>query len=165
GWPDSELRAAAKEGRFEDEGWRVRKDGSLFWANVVITPWRDPTGKLSGYLKITRDLTNRRETQVAMRQSEERLRHLVMSVKDYGIILLDCNGYVTSWSPGAERIKGYQAEEIIGKHFRIFYPVESIEQHWPERELEMACTQDGFEDEGWRVRKDGSRFWANVTIT
>jgi len=164
-WPDFELKVAAREGCFEDDGWRVRKDGSLFWANVVITPWKDDRGELGGFLKITRDLTARQEMELSLRESEQRFRHLVMSVKDYAFILLDLNGNVRSWNPGAERIKGYSEEEIIGKHFSIFYPAEAIKRAWPERELEKARSEGRFEDEGWRLRKDGSRFWANVIIT
>lgn len=165
GWPEFELSVAASEGRFEDEGWRVRKDGTRFWANVVITAWKDQAGKLLGYLKITRDLTERQEAEIALRDSEERFRHLVMSVKDYAFILIDTEGYVQSWNPGAEHIKGYRSEEIIGKHFSIFYPREAIDKGWPEQELLLARTRGRFEDEGWRVRKDGSQFWANVVIT
>jgi len=165
GWPEFELKVAASEGRFEDEGWRVRKDGSLFWANVIITAWKNDAGDLAGFLKITRDITARREMELALRESEQRFRHLVTSVKDYAFILIDVTGHVRSWNPGAEHIKGYTEAEIIGKHFSVFYLPEAIEQGWPEHELEVARTEGRFEDEGWRVRKDGSRFWANVIIT
>jgi PAS domain S-box-containing protein len=165
GWPEFELKVAACEGRFEDEGWRVRKDGSLFWANVIITAWKDEAGRLAGFLKITRDITARREMELALRASEQRFRHLVMSVSDYAFILLDANGYIQSWNPGAERIKGYTEEEVIGKHFSIFYPPEANEHRWPEHELNVALREGRFEDEGWRIRKDGSPFWANVVIT
>ncbi len=164
-WPAFELSVAASEGRFEDEGWRLRKGGSHFWANVVITAWKDDAGQLLGYLKITRDLTERRENELVLRDSEERFRHLAMSAKDYAFILLDPQGYVTSWNPGAENIKGYQYDEIIGKHFSVFYPKEAIDKGWPDHELMVARTEGRFEDEGWRVRKDGSQFWANVVIT
>jgi len=165
GWPEFELNTAASEGRFEDEGWRIRKDGSQFWANVVITAWKNGDGGLLGYLKITRDLTVRREIELALRDSEERFRHLAMSATDYAFILLDPGGYITSWNPGAEKIKGYHSEEIIGKHFSIFYPKEAIDKGWPAHELMVARTKGRFEDEGWRVRKDGSQFWADVHIT
>lgn len=165
GWPQFELNLAASEGRFEDEGWRIRKDGSRFWANVVITAWKNEDGQLLGYLKITRDLTQRRETELALRDSEERFRHLAMSVDEYAFILLDPDGYITSWNPGAEKIKGYHSEEIIGKHFSIFYPGDAVDKDWPAHELAVARSAGRFEDEGWRVRKDGSRFWANVVIT
>jgi PAS domain S-box-containing protein len=165
GLPEQELATAADVGRFEDDGWRVRKDGKLFWANVVITRMIDAQGQLIGFSTITRDLTERRRQELALRQSEERFRLLVMGVKDYAIFMLDPNGLVSTWNAGAESIKGYSAEEIIGSHFSRFYPPNSIQRGLPERELRGATMQGRFEDEGWRVRKDGSRFWANVIIT
>ena len=98
-------------------------------------------------------------------RSEERFRSMVASVKDYAIFMIDPHGRVMSWNTGAERIKGYKPEEIIGEHFSRFYVPEDIEQHKPDYELKMAGSEGQFEDEGWRVRKDGSRFWANVVIT
>ena len=164
-WPQHELAVAAKVGRFEDEGLRVRKDGSTFWASVVITAIHDEAGKLVGFSKITRDLTERRENEERVRRSEERFRFLVEGVQDYAIFLLDPNGNVASWNTGAQRLKGYKPEEIIGKHMTNFYEREAIDRKWPQRELEMAAANGRFEDEGWRVRKDGTRFWANVVIT
>src|SRR6185295_20374831 len=145
--------------RFEDEGWRVRKDGSRFWANVVITALRDRQGQLLGFAKVTRDLTERREHEERLRLSEERFRLLVEGVTDYAIFMLDPNGLVATWNAGAARIKGYHADEIIGQHFRKFYPPEAVESGWPEHELRVAAAEGRFIDEGWRVRKDGSRFW------
>ncbi len=165
GWPEHELREAARVGRFEDEGWRVRKDGTRFWANVVITALRSETGELIGYAKVTRDLTERRASEDALRLSEERFRLLVTSVKDYAIFMLDPEGRVATWNEGAQRAKGYSEEEIIGRHFSIFYPPDRVAEHFPEYELAEATRVGRFEDEGWRVRKDGSRFWANVVIT
>jgi PAS domain S-box-containing protein len=165
GHPDYELRVATAEGRFEEEGWRVRKDGSLFWANVVITALREPDGTLRGFGKVTRDLTQRREYEDRLRHSEERFRLLVEGVREYAIFMLDTNGFVATWNVGAERIKGYTAEEIIGQHFSKFYPPDVAESGWLEHELQVATAEGSFQDEGWRVRKDGSRFWANVTIT
>ena len=163
--PGHELRVASSEGRFEDEGWRVRKDGSLFWANVVITALRDRGGDLLGFAKVTRDLTQRRQHEESVRQSEERFRLLVEGVTDYAIFMLDVNGHVATWNGGAARIKGYRADEIIGQHFRKFYPQDIAESGWPEHELRVAAAEGRFVDEGWRVRKDGSKFWAHVTIT
>jgi PAS domain S-box-containing protein len=165
GFPSFELREAARVGRFEDEGWRVRKDGSRFWANVVITALRDPSGALVGYGKVTRDLTERRRTEETLRLSEERFRLLVQGVKDYAIFMLDPNGYITTWNAGAERIKGYTDGEILGKHFSVFYPPEDLESGKPARELEIATATGVYEEEGWRIRKDGSRFWASVLIS
>lgn len=164
-WPEHELEVATELGRFEDEGWRVRKDGTQFWANVVITRILDDNGHLLGFSKITRDMTERREQEEKLRFSEQRLRLLVESVRDYAIFMLDPNGRVMSWNLGAQQAKGYTAEEIIGRHFSIFYPPEVVASGWPERELEIALAEGRCEDESWRVRKDGSRFWANVVIT
>ena len=165
GWPEHELKVARAEGRFEDEGWRVRKDGSVFWANVIITALHDATGALCGFAKITRDLTERRRQEEILRESEERFRLLMEGVKDYAIFMLDPEGKIASWNSGAELIKGYRAEEVLGRHFSIFYPGDAIARGWPEHELRMAQAEGRFEDEGWRVRKDGSVFWANVIIT
>jgi len=165
GFPDYELREAARSGRFEDEGWRIRKDGSRFWANVVITALRGPTGELVGFAKVTRDLTGRREAEESLRLSEERFRLLVEVVKDYAIFMLDPTGHIATWNEGAQRIKGYTADEIIGTHFSIFYPPEKVAEGFPDYELREAARVGRFEDEGWRVRKDGTRFWANVVIT
>lgn len=165
GWPQEELRLAAELGRFEDEGWRVCKNGSLIWANVVITAIRDAEGRLQGYSKITRDLSERRRQEQALRQSEEHLRQLIEGVADYAIFRLDPDGTVATWNLGAQRIKGYSAGEIIGQHFSKFYREEDLARRWPEKELTVAARVGRFEDEGWRVKKDGSRFWANVVIT
>ncbi len=163
--PGYELEVATEVGRFEDEGWRLRKDGSRFWANVVITALRDETGILRGFGKVTRDLTDRKEAEEVLRRSEERFRLIVEVVEDYAIFMIDPKGYIESWNAGAEHIKGYRANEIIGKHFSIFYPEEDIQRDKPGYELKVAAEVGRFEDEGWRIRKDGSRFWANVVIT
>lgn len=165
GWPDYELQQAALTGRFEDEGWRVRKDGTTFWSNVVITAVRNEAGVLTGFAKITRDLTAQREYLEALRQSEERFRLLVDNVKDYAIFMLDPDGFIVSWNAGAARIKGYTREEIVGRHFSTFYTREEAAAGKPARELAIARQHGRVEDEGWRVRKDGTTFWANVNIT
>ena len=164
-WPQHELEVATARGVFEDEGWRVRKDGTLFWANVVITALRDKDGKLLGFAKITRDLTLRRAHEEQLRRSEERFRLLVENVPEYAIFMLDPNGRISTWNSGAQRLKGYTAEEIIGKHFSIFYPQDEKESGWTDHELQVAAEEGRFVDTGWRVRKDGTNFWAHVIIT
>jgi PAS domain S-box-containing protein len=162
--PRRALETAEREGRFETEGWRVRKDGSRFWANVVIDPIRDHSGKLAGFAKVTRDLTERKAAEEELLASEQRFRMLVQSVTDYAIYMLDAEGRVSSWNAGAERFKGYRADEILGQHFSRFYTDEDRQAGIPRTALETARTEGRFEAEGWRVRKDGSRFWASVII-
>ena len=163
--PERELEIARAEGRVEDEGWRVRRDGRWFWANTVITALRDETGELVGFAKVTRDLTERKAAEDRQRESEELVHLLIESVRDYAIFILDPDGRVATWNLGARRIKGYTDEEIIGQHFSVFYPEEDVAEGKPEHVLELAREHGSAEDEGWRVRKDGTRFWANVVIT
>jgi PAS domain S-box-containing protein len=164
GIPRLALETAAREGRFEAEGWRVRKDGSRFWANVIIDPITDPAGALIGYAKVTRDLTDRRAAEEELRRSEERFRLLVQSVTDYAIYMLDPEGRVSSWNAGAARFKGYSADEILGEHFSRFYTDEDRAAGIPAIALETSRREGRFESEGWRVRKDGTKFWASVII-
>jgi PAS domain S-box-containing protein len=195
--PERELEIAQDNGTYEEEGWRVRKDGSRFWASVLITALRDEAGGLRGFAKVTRDITERKraeeeirqlnknlenrveertsqlEAAVAeleshqreLRQSEERFRILVEGVSDYAIFMLSPDGSVVSWNEGAERIQGYGASEITGKHFSIFYTEEDVERGLPVEELRVAAAEGRFEEEGWRVRKDGTRYQAEVVIT
>ena len=165
GWPQHELEVAAEEGRYEEEGWRVRKDGSTFWASVVITALRGPGGELEGYAKVTRDLSDKRLREEALRQSEEQFRLLLESVQDYAIFMLDPEGTILTWNSGAEAIKGYAASEVLGKNFRIFFTAQDILEGKPQAELNVARTQGRAESAGWRVRKDGSVFWANAVLT
>jgi PAS domain S-box-containing protein len=164
GLPMRALRTALAEGKFESEGWRVRKDGTRFWASVVVDPIHDENGHLVGFAKITRDVTERRQAQEKLRESEQAFRMLVNGISDYAIYMLSPKGEVTNWNLGAERIKGYSAEEVVGSHFSRFYTPEDQAEGKPARALAIAAAEGRFDAEGWRVRKDGSRFWANVVI-
>ncbi|WJR65388.1 PAS domain S-box protein [Neorhizobium sp. CSC1952] len=162
--PERALQAAATEGRFESEGWHVRKDGSRFLAHVVIDPIWGRSGELLGFAKVTRDLTERKQAEADLRRSEQKFQLLVQGVTDYALYMLDPEGYVSNWNIGAERIKGYSADEIVGKHFSQFYTQEDRERGEPQRSLETARREGRFEREGWRQRKDGTRFWAHVIV-
>jgi PAS domain S-box-containing protein len=173
--PAHELKVALRDGQYEEEGWRVRKDGSRFWASVVITNVRDEQGQHVGFGKVTRDLTSRRMSEdrlranaselVAANAQLEQFRRLVSSVRDYAIFMLDPSGRVVTWNAGAERLKGYTAEEAMGREFSMFYTAADRQRQHPASELEIAVREGRYEEEGWRVRKDGSTFWASVTIT
>ena len=165
GWPSEELKRATEFGKYEDEGWRVRKDGSRFWANVVITALVDESGQLTGFGKVTRDLTERKFHEEAMRESEQRFRLLVEAVSDYAIFMLSPEGIIESWNSGAAQIKGYTAQEAIGRHFSMFYRQEDKQAGLPEFELKQALRDGRIEQEGWRLRRDGTAFWANVVLT
>jgi PAS domain S-box-containing protein len=164
GLPLRALRTAAEVGRHEEEGWRVRKDGSRFRASVVIDAIHDNTGALVGFAKITRDITERQAAQDALRASERQLRMLVAGMTDHAFYMLDPNGIVTSWNAGAERIKGYSADEIIGRHFSLFYTEADRAAGMPTRTLRSSLDGGRYEAEGWRVRKDGTLFWANIVV-
>ena len=164
GKPARALRTAAETGRFEDEGWRERKDGTVFWALAVLDAVRDETGQLIGFAKVTRDITERRAAQEALRKAAQQFQQLVQGVKDYAIYMLDLEGRISNWNSGAQSIKGYRADEVIGSHFSRFYTEEDREAGKPARALQTAATEGKFEAEGWRVRKDGTRFWASVLI-
>jgi PAS domain S-box-containing protein len=165
GLPQELLSEARDNGRVEHLGWRVRKDGVRFWGDVVITALRDGAGKLSGYAKVTRDLTQQHDLEVALRASEERLRLLVGQVVDYAIIALDPQGTIETWNLGAERVKGYSAEEAVGRNISMFYTDEDQRAGLPLQLLSAARERGRVEHTGWRVRKDGSRFWGDVVIT
>jgi PAS domain S-box-containing protein len=164
GLPENALKTAAETGRFSSEGWRVRKDGNRFWALVVIDAVRDKDGHLLGFAKVTRDITERQQAHNELLERERQYRRLVDAVVDYAIFQLDPAGNVTTWNSGAQRIKGYSPHEIIGRHFSVFYTPEDREIHVPDRALATAAEHGRFEAEGWRVRKDGTRFWASVII-
>jgi PAS domain S-box-containing protein len=172
GHPDFELAEALAKGSYEEEGWRVRKDGTQFLANVTISALHDESGKHIGFAKVTRDLSERQKTTELAAQSvadleasESVFNLMIAAVKDYAIFLLSPEGFIQSWNAGAERIKGYSADEVIGKHFSIFYTQEAKDRKHPEYELEQAIKNGSYEEEGWRVRKDGGQIWASVTIT
>ncbi|MBB3223053.1 hybrid sensor histidine kinase/response regulator [Pseudoduganella umbonata] len=162
--PERALNAARNDGRFEGEGWRVRNDGTRFWASVVIDPIRNADGELVGFAKITRDITDRRDAQEALRQSEQHFRLLVQGVTDYAIYMLSPQGEITNWNVGAQRIKGYSQEEVLGSHFSRFFTDEDRAAGVPQRALETAAREGRFESEGWRVRRDGTRFFAHAVL-
>lgn len=165
GLPMRLLDQAQTDGRVEDIGWRVRKDGTSFWGDVVITALWDPTGLLIGYGKVTRDRTEHHTLETALRESEQLFRLLVDQVVDYAIIALDAHGVIQSWNAGATAVKGYTAVEAIGQHFSIFYPPDDRRAGLPLRLLDEARSLGRVEHTGWRVRKDGSRFWGDVVLT
>ena len=164
GIPQKALRVAKEEGRFHAEGWRVTKDGTRFWASVVIDAIKDESGELIGFAKVTRDITDRHEAQQRLLESERRFRRLIEAVVDYAIFQLDVNGIVATWNVGANRIKGYTADEIIGQHFSKFYTAQDRAAGVPAQALDKARTEGRYEAEGYRVRKDGTHFWASVVI-
>lgn len=165
GWPQEELRRAARDGRFEDLGWRVRKDGHRIWASVVITAMRDEDGRLIGYGKVVRDMSDARRQQEALRQSEEQFRLLVQSVKDYAIFMLDARGSIRTWNDGAAAIHGYEPGEVLGTHFSRLFTPEDAAGGRPDDEIARALRDGRADDQGWRIRKGGARFWADVVVT
>jgi PAS domain S-box-containing protein len=159
------LEVAAQVGQSRVEGWRVRRDGSRFLASVVVSALRNSNGGLRGFGVFIRDSTEKKAEEEAFRQSEERVRLIVDSVQDYAIFMLDSEGHIVSWNEGARRIKGYESKEILGKHFSVFYDAEDVAAGKCAYELKEAAAKGRFEDENWRLRKDGTKFWANVVIT
>lgn len=164
GLPTRALQCAEEFGRFEGEGWRIRKDGTRLWALVIIDPIRAADGSLIGFAKVTRDLTERKAAEQALRESEQQFSMLVQGVTDYALYMLDPSGIITTWNAGAQRIKGYEPSEVIGKHFSLFFQAEDARLGTPQRALETVIKEGRYEGEGWRVRKDGTSFLAHVVI-
>lgn len=164
GMPARALKIAAEEGRFEDRAWRVRKGGERFRAHVVIDAIYGDDNELVGFAKITRDISDAYAAEQRLIDSERRFRLLVSGVTDYAIYMLDLNGLISSWNSGAERFKQYREAEVLGRHFSLFYTPTDAEQDKPARALRIAREQGRYEDHGWRIRKDGSRFWAHVVL-
>jgi PAS domain S-box-containing protein len=164
GMPQLALLTAETEGRFEGEGWRQRKNGERFWCHVVIDPIRTASGALIGYAKVTRDLTERKMAEESLKQSEQQFRILVDGVTDYALYMLNPEGMITNWNTGAQRIKGYTPKEIIGRHYSVFFSPEDVAKGEPQRGLNRALAEGRFESQGWRIRKDGTRFWASVVV-
>jgi len=162
--PRRVLETAAQEGVYQSEGWRVRKDGERFWANVVVNPIWSADGTLAGFAEVVRDETRKRQAEIALYESEQRFRMLVEGVSDYAIYMLDTEGRITNWNSGAQAIKGYTADEIVGQHFSIFYTEEDRARKEPARTLQTVLEEGRFETEAWRVRKDGTRFFAHVVV-
>ncbi len=163
GMPARSLAIAREKGKFETEGWRLRKDGTKFLASIVIDAIYED-GELIGFAKITRDITEQSKAAEALKDSERHFRLLVNGVTDYALYMLDPNGIVTNWNAGGLRIKGYRPEEIIGQHFSCFYSPADQAAGRPARALQLALENGRYEEEGWRVRKDGTFFWASVVI-
>jgi PAS domain S-box-containing protein len=162
--PGRALKSAEQSGRFEGEGWRIRKDGTRLWALVIIDPIRADDGTLIGFAKVTRDLTERKAAEQALRQSEQQFSLLVQGVTDYALYMLDPNGVITTWNAGAQRIKGYEPAEVIGKHYSLFFQREDADNKVPQRALETVIREGRYEGQGWRLRKDGTGFLAHVVI-
>jgi PAS domain S-box-containing protein len=163
--PQKLIEEARVNGRAAQEGWRKRKDGTRFWGSITITALHDDNNHLIGFCKVTRDLTDRKLADDQLRLSEERYHQMIAEVQDYAIILLNPHGIIENWNAGAQKIKGYHADEVIGKKIDLFYTQEDRLNLLPDRLLKEARETGKAVQEGWRVRKDGSKFWGTIVIT
>ncbi|MGN2248160.1 PAS domain S-box protein [Frateuria sp. GZRR35] len=164
GLPEQALQAARDEGRDEETGWRLGKHDQRVWTRTILEAVRDKTGQLEGYAYLARDIPWPHQSDDMLGSNEQQFSLLVQGVRDYAIYLLDPDGHVASWNAGAQRIKGYRADEVLGKHFSHFYADEDASAGKPSRNLAIARAQGVYEGEGWRKRKDGTLFWAHVVI-
>jgi PAS domain S-box-containing protein len=176
---DKLLEEARTRGKTNYEGWRVRKDGTRFWGSMTLTALSDENGKLTRFLKVTRDLTEKKiaedrlgnlieelkEKNEELKRSEQRYHKMISEVKDYAIISLDKDGKILDWNLGAEKLKGYKPSEIVGKSIKLFYPKEEKEAKLPERLMAEAVRHGSITHEGWRIKKNGQRFWGLVALT
>ena len=165
GIPDREIRRAAETGRAEDEDWRVRKDGSRFWANEVITALHDESGRVAGFAKITRDMTARKRMEDALRESEQRYRSVVEGVRDYAIFSMSADLRITNWNKAAEGIIGYTETEIMGQRSDVIFTPEDRAAGAPDDEARRARETGRALNERWHLRKDGSLFWGEGVLT
>ncbi len=179
GLPSQLLEQARKAGRVSNEGWRLQKDGTRFWGTAVITALHNESNEVIGFTKVTIDLTKRKMAEEKLENStktleakthelqisEERYHSMIEEVQDYAIILLDREGNIQNWNKGAEKIKGYGSQEILGKSFTLFYSKEDQERRLPQQLLNEAVSSGRAVHEGWRLRKDGTKFWGSVVIT
>lgn len=163
--PQKLMEEAKINGRAAQEGWRKRKDGSRFWGSITITAIHDENNLVIGFCKVTRDLTEKKITEDTLRLSEERYHQMIAEVQDYAIILLSPEGIIENWNIGAESIKGYTASEAIGKRFDLFYTEDDRKNNLPDKLLNLARDKGKATQEGWRVRKNGSKFWGTIVIT
>lgn len=163
--PAKLIKHATEHEKVTNEGWRVKKDGTRFWGSVLINAIHDDDGSVIGFTKIIRDMTMLKVSKDSLHQSEDRYSKMISEVSDYAIILLDINGNIENWNKGAQQIKGYRPEEIIGRNFRVFYSTEDQVKQVPENLIDIASRDGRSQSEGWRIRKDGTRFWGLITIT
>jgi rsbT co-antagonist protein RsbR len=161
GVAETDLHAAAQAGRHVTEGWRIAKDGTPLWAAVVFTAVRGRAGEMRGYVMAIRDLTQSREQELKLGGTEQMLN----SIADFKVIRFDLDGLIRSWNPGAQRLTGYAEDEVIGHHMTMFYTEDDARSAVLQREMAGAIRDGRLETEGWRIRKDGSRFWANIVIS